>query len=70
MMMLVGNHLLRGLSMAKHGVNTGRCKQLEVQMSYAHEKSVGSGTDRALGEVKPEEDRLFKTDTMAPGNPF
>lgn len=60
MMMLVGTTFAWFTSTASTGVNTVQAGQLEVQMSYAHEKNPSDGTDRAWGEVKPETN-LFKT---------
>ena len=60
MMMLVGTTFAWFTSTASTGVNTVQAGQLEVQMSYAHEKNLSDGTDRAWEEVKPETN-LFKT---------
>lgn len=60
MMMLVGTTFAWFTSTASTGVNTVQAGQLEVQMSYAHEKNPSDGTDRAWGEVKSETN-LFKT---------
>ena len=60
MMMLVGTTFAWFTSTASTGVNTVQAGQLEVQMSYAHEKNLSDGTDRAWEEVKLETN-LFKT---------